>query len=148
MLSPAHLSFSPWTARPGTRESSDQFFARICTALLPGGSAPNNVLHSLGVLKILRRFTKRDQHEKPAAMKPRQNSIPLSLIIALLALLFCGVTQAEEIPSSVLTNLSSTTVSGYVDTTVSWDVNGLPAQVPPIIHFQAFFMFKGNSFVA
>jgi N-acetylneuraminic acid mutarotase len=79
-------------------------------------------------------------------MKLPKNSIQLPLLIATLAFSFSGVTQAEEIPSSVLTNLSSTTLSGYVDTTVSWYVDGLPAQVPPIIHFQGFVTVNGSGF--
>src|SRR2546425_164226 len=97
-----------------------------------------------------RRFCDRSLSEtsikKPAAMKPRRNSIQLPLLIATLAFSFCGVTQAEEIPSSVLTNLSSTTLNGYDDTTASWYVDGLPAQVPPIIHFQGFVAVKGSGF--
>jgi hypothetical protein len=34
-----------------------------------------------------------------------------------------AVTQAEEKPSSVLTALSSTTLSGYVDTSAQWNIN-------------------------
>ncbi len=71
-------------------------------------------------------------------MKLPKNSFRVPLLIATLAFLFCGITKAEEIPSSVLTNLSSTTVSGYD--------NSLPAQVPPIIHFQGFVMVKGSGF--
>ena len=47
-------------------------------------------------------------------MNPRKSSIPFPLIIAMLALSFCG--------------------------------ERLPAQVPPIIHFQGFVAVKGNGF--
>jgi hypothetical protein len=41
-----------------------------------------------------------------------------------------AVTRAEEKPSSVLTSLSSTTLSGYVDTTAQWNMGTGDANVP------------------
>src|SRR4051812_21212056 len=40
-------------------------------------------------------------------------------------------TQAEEKPSDVLTALSSTTLSGYVDTSAQWNFGTGNANLPP-----------------
>jgi hypothetical protein len=47
---------------------------------------------------------------------------PCSTIVALCALLFCSVgsVRAEEMPSPIFTALSSTTISGYVNTSAHW----------------------------
>jgi hypothetical protein len=42
-----------------------------------------------------------------------------------------AVTQAEEKPSSVMTALSSTTLSGYVDTSAQWNFGTGNANLPP-----------------
>src|SRR5712671_1908366 len=42
-----------------------------------------------------------------------------------------AVIQAEEKPSSVLTALSSTTLSGYVDTSAQWNFGTGNANLPP-----------------
>src|SRR6185369_7028212 len=42
-----------------------------------------------------------------------------------------AITQAEEKPSGVLTALSSTTLSGYVDTSAQWNVGTGNANLPP-----------------
>src|SRR5262249_57047199 len=41
-----------------------------------------------------------------------------------------AVIQAEEKPSSLLTALSATTISGYVDTSAQWNMNTGNANVP------------------
>src|SRR6476620_2795664 len=42
-----------------------------------------------------------------------------------------AVTHAEEKPSSVLTAVSSTTLSGYVDTSAQWNFGTGDANLPP-----------------
>src|SRR5437667_12460936 len=42
-----------------------------------------------------------------------------------------AVIQAEEKPSSVMTALSSTTLSGYVDTSAQWNFGTGNANLPP-----------------
>ena len=42
-----------------------------------------------------------------------------------------GTSNAEEKPSSVLTALSSTTLSGYVDTSAHWNLGTGNANLPP-----------------
>ena len=41
-----------------------------------------------------------------------------------------AVTQAEEKPSSVLTSLTATTLSGYVDTSAQWNLGTGNKNVP------------------
>src|SRR5215471_1124421 len=41
-----------------------------------------------------------------------------------------AITQGEEKPSSVMTALSSTTISGYVDTSAQWNLGSGNANVP------------------
>src|SRR5215813_14560738 len=45
-----------------------------------------------------------------------------------------AVMQAEEKPSSLITAVSPTTLSGYVDTTINWNPgSGGPANLPPYL---------------
>jgi hypothetical protein len=59
----------------------------------------------------------------------RNNAWTLALIGAGLVSL-PAVTPAEEKPSSVMTALSSTTISGYVDTSAQWNLGSGNANVP------------------
>src|SRR4051812_29105244 len=60
----------------------------------------------------------------------KQNQWTLALLSAGLVSL-PAVTHAEEKPSSVLTSLAPTTLSGYVDTSAQWNFGTGNANMPP-----------------
>ncbi len=57
-------------------------------------------------------------------------------LLGLGAISLPGVVAAEEAPQSVLTAVSSTTISGYVDTSAQWNFGSGNANVPPYSYSQ------------
>src|SRR5229473_5369212 len=78
-------------------------------------------------------FQENNKNRKPEGTKMKVNKWTLGLAAVGLVSL-PSLTQAEEKPSPLMTALSSTTISGYVDTSAQWDIGTGNANPPGFIY--------------